>query len=537
MSSKRVAIIGAGASGLTAIKTCLDEGLTPVCFERTEHIGGLWRYTDETVDGQACVMKSTVINTSKEMMSYSDFPIPEKYPVFMHNTQVYEYFKLYAQKFDLEKYINFSTEILLVTRADNFSATGKWEVKYSSTKTKEEKSEIFDGVLVCSGHHADKYVPTFPGLSKFKGQVVHTHDYRKPDGYDDKRVLIIGFGNSGGDVAVELSRKASQVFLSTRRGTWILNRVADQGYPVDMLFSRRPLMKLVEMFPGLISKYQERKINQKIDHSLYSLRPEHGIFQQHPFVNDDMPNRIICGSIKIKADVKCFTETGVEFVDGTSEDNIDVVLLATGYTFGFPFIDKEVIEVKDNRVQLYKQMYPPELEKKSLAIIGCFQPLGAIMPISEMQCRLATRVIKGETVLPSKAVMWQDIRQKEAAMAKRYYKTQRHTIQVDYISFMDELAELVGCNIDFWAIFKRDPVLALTVMFGPVTPYTYRLCGPGQWSGAREAIRTQWQRIKHPLQTRPVPSKRCDLARNSFLFNFGVVVILFFILRFLLSLL
>lgn len=84
----RVAVIGAGASGLTAIKACLDEGLQPVCFERTKDIGGLWRFTDSPVEGQACVMKSTVINTSKEMMAYSDFPIPAKYPVFMHNSHV-----------------------------------------------------------------------------------------------------------------------------------------------------------------------------------------------------------------------------------------------------------------------------------------------------------------------------------------------------------------------------------------------------------------------------------------------------------------
>ena len=84
----RVAIVGAGASGLAAVKCCLDEGLSPVCFERTSYIGGLWHYTDKPKEGQACVMKSTVINTSKEMMSYSDFPIPAHYPNFMHNSQV-----------------------------------------------------------------------------------------------------------------------------------------------------------------------------------------------------------------------------------------------------------------------------------------------------------------------------------------------------------------------------------------------------------------------------------------------------------------
>ena len=75
-------------------------------------LGGLWRYTDEVTEGQSCVMKSTIINTSKEMMCYSDFPIPAEYPIFMHNTYVQKYFNLYADKFNLRKYIKFETEVM-----------------------------------------------------------------------------------------------------------------------------------------------------------------------------------------------------------------------------------------------------------------------------------------------------------------------------------------------------------------------------------------------------------------------------------------
>ena len=108
---RTVAIIGAGASGLPAIKCCLDEGLEPTCFERTDYIGGLWHFTKESADGQACVMKSTVINTSKEMMCYSDFPIPREFPPFMHNKQVEKYFNLYADEFKLRDRIQFNREV------------------------------------------------------------------------------------------------------------------------------------------------------------------------------------------------------------------------------------------------------------------------------------------------------------------------------------------------------------------------------------------------------------------------------------------
>ena len=109
--TKRIAIIGAGACGLPAIKCCLDEGLEPVCFERTNDIGGLWNFQDTPISGQSSVMRSTIINTSKEMMSYSDFPIPKEYPNFMHNTKVLEYFRLYADHFELRKYIQFQATV------------------------------------------------------------------------------------------------------------------------------------------------------------------------------------------------------------------------------------------------------------------------------------------------------------------------------------------------------------------------------------------------------------------------------------------
>ena len=127
--SKRVAIIGGGCSGLAAIKCCVDEGLKPVCFERTDEVGGLWKYTQQVQDGHACVMRSTVINTSKEMMCYSDFPIPKHYPNFMHNSMVWQYFKDFAKQFQLNQYIRYNVEVIMVTPAPDFDSTGRWNLK------------------------------------------------------------------------------------------------------------------------------------------------------------------------------------------------------------------------------------------------------------------------------------------------------------------------------------------------------------------------------------------------------------------------
>lgn len=526
---RQIAVIGAGASGLAAVKCCLDEGLEPVCFERTNYIGGLWHYTEEVEDGQACVMKSTVINTSKEMMCYSDFPIPGEFAIYMHNKYVEKYFHMYADTFGLKKHINFQTEVLSVKPDIDFKSTGKWEIVTKDKTTNKVETRIFDGVLICTGHHAEKNIPMFPGLDKFKGNMTHTHDYKDYHGYENKKVLIIGIGNSGVDVATELSRISSKVYLSTRSGSWIFNRVSKNGNPGDMMNSTRIRQRLAKAMPSLAVYLVQKRLNHRFDHKKYCLQPKFSPLQAHPTASDELPNRIIAGGVIIKANVAEFTETGAVFEDGTKVEDLDEVVFATGYIFGFPFLDKCVTEVKENKVNMYKNMFPPDLEKPTLAIIGCFQPLGAVMPVSEMQCRLATRVFQGLVKLPSKSEMWQNINEKQAAMALRYNKSQRHTIQVDYIAFMDELAELIGCKPDFKKLLLTDIKLAFQCYFGPCTPYQFRLMGPGAWKGARHAILTQWDRTYQPLKTRPCEGNKEQGLGIMFLLSVFAVVLLIYL--------
>ncbi|XP_077987008.1 flavin-containing monooxygenase 5-like [Glandiceps talaboti] len=518
--TKRVAIIGAGASGLVGIKCCLDEGLEPVCFEKGTDIGGLWNYTPDAKDGQASVFHSTIINTSKEIMCFSDFPAPKEYPNFMHNTWVVKYFRLFANHFGLQKYVHFNTAIESVEPSSDYDTTGKWDVKYTNSEKNVTKTETFDAVLVCSGHHVDPHKPKFPGQDDFQGRIVHTHDYKVPKNYEDKRILVIGIGNSGGDAAVELARVGSQVFLSTRRGSWVLNRVSDEGYPIDLVGIRRFLQKFP---PSVINMVARKKLNNRFNHANYGLQPDFPPLAQHPMVNDLLPNEVLSGRVKIKANVKRFMKSSVEFEDGTVEEDIDEVIMATGYIFGFPFLDESVVKVTNNEVSVYKYVFPPSLKHGTLAIIGLIQPLGAINPISEMQCRWATRVFKGLANLPNKEVMMGDIQAKKEAMAERYVKSQRHTIQVDYIPYMDELANQIGVRPDFQQMFFSDPKLAWKCVFGPFTPYQYRLVGPGKWNGAKEAIETLWGRVIYATKTRPVKEPKKGLGLS------GVLKILIFV--------
>ncbi|TSK58147.1 Dimethylaniline monooxygenase [N-oxide-forming] 5 [Bagarius yarrelli] len=504
--ARRVAVIGGGSSGLTCIKCCLDEGLEPVCFESSDDIGGLWRFKENAESDRASIYQSVIINTSKEMMCFSDYPIPAHFPNYMHNSYIMDYFHMYADHFQLKRYIRLQTKVLTVRQRPDFALTGQWDIETEYRDGKREK-HVFDAVLVCTGHHCHPHLPLkdFPGIETYKGKYFHSRDYKTADEWRNKRVVVIGIGNSGGDIAVELSRVAKQVFLSTRRGSWILNRVGVNGLPGDMIFTRAFRMALTFLPFGLLCNIGEKRLNQRFNHAMYGLKPKHRLLSQHPMINDDLPNRIISGTIKVKPNVCEFRGSSVVFEDGTIEDNIDLVVFATGYTFSFPFLPSHVTSVAGNKAQLYKYVFPPQLDKPTLAIIGLIQPLGAIMPISEMQARWATRVFKGLSKLPSTSNMLKDIKSKEDRMAKRYVTSQRHTIQVDYIPYMDELAMQVGVLPRLLWLFLTDPRLGFRVLLGPCTPYQFRLFGPGQWAGARQAIFTQWERVTQPFKTRGIP--------------------------------
>uniref|UniRef100_A0A1A7YM31 Flavin-containing monooxygenase n=1 Tax=Iconisemion striatum TaxID=60296 RepID=A0A1A7YM31_9TELE len=514
--TRRVAIVGGGSSGLACIKCCLDEGLEPVCYESSDDIGGLWRFKENPEPDRASIYHSVIINTSKEMMSFSDFPIPEEFPNFMHNSLIMDYFRMYADHFQLTKQIRFNTKVLQIKQRSDFSRSGQWDVETENKDGKREK-HIFDAVMICIGHHCQPNLPLhdFPGIESFKGKYFHSRDYKTPEEWRNKKVVVIGIGNSGGDIAVELSRVTKQLYLSTRRGAWILNRVWERGIPLDLHFNR-----VVDFFRrilpfGFFCSLGESQVNHRFNHALYNLKPQHRLFSQHPTLNDELPNRILSGTVQVKPNIRRFQGSRVEFEDGSIVEDVDLVVFATGYKFSYPFLTSSVVSVTENKASLYKYVFPPELDHPTLAIIGLVQPLGAIMPISEMQARWATRVFKDCIKLPPSAAMLRDVKCKQEAMAKRYVTSPRHTIQVDYVDYMDQIAELVGVRPRITRMLLTDPQLGLKVMFGPCTPYQYRLRGPGKWAGARQAIFTQWERVAKPMQTRlpvePKPKKASKL--------------------------
>ncbi|XP_041967776.1 dimethylaniline monooxygenase [N-oxide-forming] 2-like [Alosa sapidissima] len=502
---RRVAVIGAGSGGLVSIKCCLDEGQEPVCFESSDDIGGLWRFKERPEPEHSSIYRSLVSNTSKEMMCFSDFPMPADYPNYLHNAQLLQYYQLYAQHFDLLKYIQFQTTVRSVRQRPDLSYSGQWEV-VTENRDGLEESHVFDGVLVSSGHYTHPVTPmdNIKGAKTFPGKYYHSWEYKDPEPFRGKRVVIVGIGNSGCDIAVEISRTAEKTFLSTRKGGWILGRMSDKGLPLDMLMINRRSLLMQRLLPkALLNWVTERRLNNKYDHRLYSLQPKHRFFDRRPIVNDDLPGRILYGALAMKSNMLEFRGSSVVFEDQSVEENIDAVVFCTGYSPTFSFLPSSLVTGRQGEIRLYKHMFPPSLERPTLALLGLIQTSGPIMPCMELQARWATRAIAGLSQLPSEKKMNEVI---DAEMQRYTESYPSHaTVQVQYIPYLDDLAQEVGARPNFLSLLFRDPSLSLKVLLGPCTPYQFRLFGPGQWKGARQAICTQWDRVTQPMRTRPVP--------------------------------
>ncbi|CAL1267742.1 unnamed protein product [Larinioides sclopetarius] len=501
--AKLVAVIGAGASGLATIKSLKEEGFYVVCYEKTDDLGGLWKYREEEMEGVASIMKSTVANVSKELMAFSDFPPPRSFPNFMSHKYVLKYLEKYAEAYDLLRHIKYRHEVTrILPTADNYR-TGRWEVTIKDNAKNRILVEVFDGVAVCIGRYGFPRIPSFNSLDTFKGKVVHTHSIKSAEPFKDQTVLVIGAGNSGADAAVYLSSVAEQVYLSSRQGTWVVQRPGPKGLPADLNYNRRIVNTAFRKLPRrFVFWYMEKQVNKNFNHNTYHLKPAHRFLTKRPTVNDHLGSKVLSGDVILKGAVKHFTEKGVVFRGENDATNIDVVIMATGYQLKVPFLNDIIFQVIGDHVPLFKHVFPPHLSVPSMAIIGMTQVLGGFFPVCEMQARWFANVLNNKIPFPDKGDIINDITLNTEKETKLLHSSARNCMQVYAIPYMDELAKLIGVKPNFRKMFLRDPKLSWACVMGPCLPYQYRLEGPHAWSGARDAILNYKERVLAPLRTR-----------------------------------
>lgn len=468
---RRVAVIGAGISGLASAKCLLEEGFIPVVFEQATRIGGVWTFDESLPEGGGPAYRSLITNTSKQTTAYSDFPFPADFPDFPARASVECYLCEYAERFRVREHIRFGTRVEAVIPAEE----GRWTVR--TCKDGICTSDTFDAVFICSGVFHDPVLPSYEGLEHFTGTILHSRAYIDAEMLAGQSVVIVGTGSSGVDIAIEAGQVAKQVFMSSRGGLQAATRavtVASSKHARWQQFQRR--LRLVK------TRLQRRRMlsRRQRAHGVETPFTQDAPFSLEPIPfmpKDKLRQSISDGQVILKPGIERMEGNTIVFSDGSSS-HVDILICATGYGVSYPFLDTSIVQADATGLPLYRLIFPPT--HPTLAFIGMFRVTGPAPPVAEMQARWAASVIRGAINLPAIAEMRAAIELRRAEIARRGTNPYRLNAE----AYQDMLATELGVLPQLW----RHPRLVGMLLAGPPIAAQYRLDGPGRWSGAAHAL-------------------------------------------------
>ncbi|MGY1883914.1 flavin-containing monooxygenase [Blastococcus sp. SYSU DS0753] len=417
----KACIIGAGASGVTVAKSLAQRGVDFDWFEKGSALGGLWRYDNDS--GTSSAYRSLQIDTSSRSLAYPDFPVPHEWPAYLRASQVLEYLERYAAAFGIADAVQTSTEVTSIERSG-----GRWSVA-----TDRHGDREYDAVIVANGHLSVPRRPAFPGT--FTGQEMHSHDYRIPEPFSGKNVVVVGMGNSGCDIAVDLARVAGQVYLSTRRSAWILPKYLF-GVPTDRwsaLLTRR-LRLPVPVARNLVRGLARVAVGPQERFGVP--KPAHPIHREHATIGQELLHYVAYDWIRVRPDIASFSGDEVRFADGTST-TADVVIYATGYDPSFPFLPAELVAQAEHGGRLYRRIVHPDAP--GLYFAGLVQPVGPTIPLVEIQGRWLAGVLTGDVALPDEQAMTQEIAAHRRWVRSTFVNSERYRLEVDYRTYARQL--------------------------------------------------------------------------------------------------
>jgi Flavin-binding monooxygenase-like len=387
-----VCVIGAGASGLAAVKNLREHGFAVDCYERETSVGGSWNWRHD----RSPMYASTHLISSRPLTEFPDFPMPDSWPDYPHHSQVLSYLERYAAHFGLGEHVWFGTEVVAAVPVGD----GRWDVTTRSTGGYgSERTQRYAAVVVANGHNWAPKLPAYEGLDEFRGQFIHASAYKDATQLRGRRVLVVGAGNSGCDIAVEAGQQAAKCWHSTRRGYWyapkyLLGRPADQVNDA-MLAWRLPLRAR----QWLIHRVLRLTVG---DLTRFGLpRPDHRIYETHPIANSQLVHYVGHGAITPVPDVARFRPYSVELTDGR-EVEPDLVVLATGYLPRFEFLTPEVLGADEfGRPTLYLNAFPRRYP--TLSVVGLLEPDSGLFPLSHWQSVAVARWLRLREAAPERA--------------------------------------------------------------------------------------------------------------------------------------
>jgi thioredoxin reductase len=510
--AQRVAVIGAGPSGLATVKELLAEGHEPVCFERAASLGGVFRRAeDDGVCWDSCRLVSSGVLTA-----FSDFPVSPDRSGHMKAGEYLDYMSRYAQTFGVMGRIQFGTTVQQVTRQSG----GGWQVR-TSTKDGETLTGTFDAVAVCTGLVQIPNVPHFPGADTFTGQVLHSAQYRHPEQLHAKRVLVVGGGESGAEIAAEAAVHAAEVTLSLRRGIavrprktsglphdhqitrlnhspspWIYQtRHPDDGWKrriyramfFPLLVGERGLQTASRFFYEVLPLFHPRRLAGgraalvevrtalRVRRLTKALLKESGgrVLEQFGTKSDDFVRAMALGRCRRVGAIERFEGSRVHFSDRSSIEP-DLVIYCTGFSQQASFLDET-----SSGLPRFLHTFNPGVGK-SLAFIGQIRPaFGAIPPMGELQARWFAQLLSGAVALPPESEM-RAATKRQTQHERRFFRALdgRLSSLVDFTTACDALASQIGCKPTEEAIGRESREFRRRFFAAPFVSAQYRLVGP-----------------------------------------------------------
>jgi cation diffusion facilitator CzcD-associated flavoprotein CzcO len=431
----RYCIIGAGASGLAVAKNFVERGIPFDCLEREQDIGGLWNIATPS----GIVYETTHLVSSISSTGFDALPmLDEDYPEYPSHERVLGYLKDYARIFKLLEHIELGCAVAKVVPQDG----GLWEVSIAG----EAQPRIYRGVVLASGHHDTPRMPAYPGT--FAGEILHSRAYKSPRQLRERRVLVVGCGNSAADIVSDAVHGGSRVYLSIRRGYWFVPKFI-LGFPTGDVISYAemvPLPRRVKrwLFQGVLWLVQGPPSRYRMPD------PDYAIDQAHPTMTDEIPRLVAHGDLIVKPEISRYDGDRVHFKDGTAE-TIDTIVLATGYQPVVPFIDEGLVFAADGRPRFDLAVVHPEHE--GLYAAGLVQANGSMWRLADYQGQLIANLIVAAKHTPERARRLRGLVAAHAARWGRrsFVASDRHRLEVNYYDYRRLLRRL---NRRFGAVRK-----------------------------------------------------------------------------------
>lgn len=386
----RVAIIGAGPSGLAAARALQQVGIVADGYEASHDVGGLWDITNP----RSTMYKSAHLISSRTTTEFSEFPMRSSIEYPSH-TLLLRYFQEYADRFGLREIFRFNTRVTLLEPNDDetWTLTARRLTKSGRLAGHEPIVKRYDHIILANGILAEPNVPQFAG--EFNGEIMHTNAYKDARQLADKRVLIIGAGNSGCDIAVDAVHHADAVDMSVRRGYYFVPRYLF-GRPADTLNQGRPLPRPIKQF---VDRFMLRLFTG--NPTKYGFpKPDYKLYESHPIVNTQILQHLGQGDLEIMPDIDRFDGRAVHFADGSSRE-YDLVLLATGYKLDYPFVERRYLDWTGSVPELFLNIFPTSFN--GLAMAGMVEASGLGWQGRFEQCELIAAYLEAVRDDPARA--------------------------------------------------------------------------------------------------------------------------------------